>query len=332
MPDRNRDDVPFDAFVAQYERLLLWQARKWLALYPLQSVSADDVVQETLLRAFRYLDRQDGRIDAAKEKAWLLTIEKNVLRDLLRKDSRSVGLSPLDHLQADPATTDPDPANDAIDPLHWLAPHVADLPDHLGNVIRQGIDLGCWRPEVIGEAMGRTAGGVRSAICKIRAQLINSFGFGELIGTVQEYHPDANHIWLEDLVVQWCKAAQLDEKAYFWLDTADEFAGYWRSPQPIRFQMLALELDTISRTNAMYEASATGLLPTTEIHRELSRVCLDYGAIIGIINAATDEVYGPEAARNHIRRIDARRATIRERVESIERLLPPDFTRLADKP
>jgi RNA polymerase sigma-70 factor (ECF subfamily) len=101
-------------------------------------VDADEAVQETLLRAWRKLDRFDGR---SSLRTWLYRIATNVCLDLLAKDSRRAR-----PMESGPAGT-PDDALDSLPRTHWLEPvpdawalpAVAD-PSELA-VLRQSIRL-----------------------------------------------------------------------------------------------------------------------------------------------------------------------------------------------
>jgi RNA polymerase sigma-70 factor (ECF subfamily) len=77
---------------------------------------AEDAVQETLVRAWRSLDRFEGR---ASLRTWLHRIATNVCLDALSEDSRRA--RPFEER---PAGTVDDPL-DALDRTHWLEP----IPD-----------------------------------------------------------------------------------------------------------------------------------------------------------------------------------------------------------
>jgi RNA polymerase sigma-70 factor (ECF subfamily) len=86
---------------------------------------AEDAVQETLVRAWRSLDRFEGR---ASVKTWLYRIATNVCLDALASDARR--FRPVDERAA--GTID-DPL-EALDRTHWLEP----IPD--ASVIPAGAD------------------------------------------------------------------------------------------------------------------------------------------------------------------------------------------------
>ena len=65
---------------------------------------AEDLVQDTLVRAYRALDRFDGRYP----RAWLLTILRNTNINRARKKKPLSGLEDYEFGRADPAWTQPD--------------------------------------------------------------------------------------------------------------------------------------------------------------------------------------------------------------------------------
>jgi RNA polymerase sigma-70 factor, ECF subfamily len=80
------------------------------------AVDADEAVQETMVRAWRKLDRFDGR---ASLRTWMVRIATNVCLDLLADRSRRAR-----PMESGPAGT-VDDALDALPRTHWLEP----LPD-----------------------------------------------------------------------------------------------------------------------------------------------------------------------------------------------------------
>src|SRR5216684_3883653 len=77
------------------------------------AVDADDAVQETMVRAWRSLDRFDGR---ASLRTWLYRIATNVCLDMLAERSRRARPK-----ESGPAGTVDDPL-DALPRTHWLEP------------------------------------------------------------------------------------------------------------------------------------------------------------------------------------------------------------------
>jgi RNA polymerase sigma-70 factor (ECF subfamily) len=77
------------------------------------AVDADDAVQETLVRAWRNLDRFDGR---ASLRTWLYRIATNVCLDLLEERSRRAR-----PMEAAPRGTGEDPLS-TLPRTHWLEP------------------------------------------------------------------------------------------------------------------------------------------------------------------------------------------------------------------
>jgi RNA polymerase sigma-70 factor (ECF subfamily) len=152
---------------------------------------AEDAVQETLLRAWKALDRFEGR---SSVRSWLYRIATNVCLDLLR--SRQRRALPMDLSSPVPSSTPPvDTAPDHV----WLEP-VADR-DVMPNgadpaeqaVIRDTVRLAfvaalqvlpprqravlilrevlCWPAADVAELLGTTVVSVNSALQRARATL-----------------------------------------------------------------------------------------------------------------------------------------------------------------
>ncbi len=88
------------------------------------AVEAEDLVQDTLVRAFRAIERFDGRYP----RAWLLTILRNTHRNALRK--RRPDLLDEEVAQRIPARGD-DGREDGVD--------AQAMHDHLDPVVREGL-------------------------------------------------------------------------------------------------------------------------------------------------------------------------------------------------
>ncbi len=89
---RQRD---FTRYVAPEIEVLLRVARTLTA----STAEAEDLVQETVIRAWQALDRFDGR----HPRAWLLTILRNTNKNMHRRRRPEVLAEPADHAQARPA-------------------------------------------------------------------------------------------------------------------------------------------------------------------------------------------------------------------------------------
>src|SRR2546425_12969104 len=77
------------------------------------AVDADDAVQETMVRAWRSLDRFDGR---SSLRTWLYRIATNVCLDLLAQRARRAR-----PMESTPAGTVDDPLT-VLPRTHWLRP------------------------------------------------------------------------------------------------------------------------------------------------------------------------------------------------------------------
>jgi RNA polymerase sigma-70 factor (ECF subfamily) len=153
-------------------------------------VDADEAVQETMLRAWRKLERFDGR---SSLRTWLYRIATNVCLDLLTKDSRRAR-----PMESGPVGTVDDPL-DALPRTHWLEPvpdawalpAVAD-PSELA-VLRQSIRLAFvaalqhlppkqraallltevlgWSAVEVAESLDTSVASINSAVQRARATL-----------------------------------------------------------------------------------------------------------------------------------------------------------------
>ncbi len=165
------------------------------------AVDADDAVQETMVRAWRNLDRFDGR---ASLRTWLYRIATNVCLDMLAERSRRTRPK-----ESGPAGTVDDPL-EALPRTHWLEP-VPDAralpagadPSELA-VLRQSIRLAFvaalqhlppkqraallltevvgWSAAEVAESLETSVASVNSALQRARATL-GSRHLGEVADT-----------------------------------------------------------------------------------------------------------------------------------------------------
>jgi RNA polymerase sigma-70 factor (ECF subfamily) len=134
---------------------------------------ADDAVQETMIRAWRNLDRFEGR---SGHRAWLYRIATNVCIDVLRHRARHPG--PVDPAAADGRSRDAggmpeDPAEVVVarEALHdAITAAVQLLPprQRAALVLRDGLR---WRADEIADLLGTTRAAVNSALQRARATL-----------------------------------------------------------------------------------------------------------------------------------------------------------------
>jgi RNA polymerase sigma-70 factor (ECF subfamily) len=114
-PRPTLDDARFTALVEPYRRELTLHCYRMLGSFH----DAEDLVQETMLRAWRGLDAYQGR---ASLRTWLYRIATNACLDALAARARR-GLPPADGSPADPG--DPLPAP-RLEPV-WLEPVPGEL-------------------------------------------------------------------------------------------------------------------------------------------------------------------------------------------------------------
>lgn len=138
-----------------------------------QQADGDDLVQDTLLRAYRSIDRFDGR----HPRAWLLTIMRNA------HSNRSRG-GPRPAVVPDPAALvverrGPDDSAEAIVVARVLDPAleraVGRLPPPLRQVLDL-VDLQGWTCRDVALVLGVRAGTVTSRLHRARGQLRRAIG------------------------------------------------------------------------------------------------------------------------------------------------------------
>ncbi|ONI67497.1 hypothetical protein BWI15_30720 [Kribbella sp. ALI-6-A] len=119
--------------------------------------SAEDVVQETLLRAWQQADRLD--FEHRPVRMWLFRVARNLVVDQHRRDGRTiaVGLGPSDYADA---VTEPDPA-DRITDRRVLVDALRTLPTAQIEVLARVHLLG-HPGEVVADVLGVPVGTVKS--------------------------------------------------------------------------------------------------------------------------------------------------------------------------
>jgi RNA polymerase sigma factor (sigma-70 family) len=142
---------------------------RWLARSPLE---ADDLVQETFLRAFRGFDSLRGE----DVKAWLLTIVRNCHATALRQQQRRATVSlpdePAAHSAADTVAAVPDPesASLAAEDRRTLERLIAALaPEHREVLLLREMEDLSYRE--IAVVTGVPIGTVMSRLARARAAL-----------------------------------------------------------------------------------------------------------------------------------------------------------------
>jgi RNA polymerase sigma-70 factor, ECF subfamily len=125
---------------------------------------ADEVVQETFIRAWRYLDTFDQR---GSFEGWLIRISRNCMVDLVRRSQR-------DHeLTSDPRQG-PRCGADAVDQSGYGTAELWDLIDRLPSAYREVLVLISvlgYRSEFVAELMSISEVTVRTRLLRARNAL-----------------------------------------------------------------------------------------------------------------------------------------------------------------
>lgn len=169
-----RDDTPFARYVVPEIEVLHRVARSITH----HDADAEDLVQDTLLRAFRAIDRFDGR----HPRAWLLTIMRNAHVNKFRR--RRPGLLRMQDdapdpvaMQADPG---PGPEQTLIDSQFDSAVEEAyrALPEKFREVIDL-VDLADLSYEEAARTLGIPQGTVMSRLHRGRRRIREALGTPE---------------------------------------------------------------------------------------------------------------------------------------------------------
>ncbi len=160
------------------ERFELWVIPEIEVLYRVarsltrDDRAAEDLVQETLLRAFRAIERFDG----AHPRAWLLTILRNTnINSHRRRRPELVGLERGDGPDRDPADPDIDVEASALAGSFdaYLVRELDALPHDFGTVVRL-VDVQGLSYAEAAAALGIPVGTVMSRLHRARRRLRDS--------------------------------------------------------------------------------------------------------------------------------------------------------------
>ena len=157
-------DEAFSTYVLPEVDVLLRVARGLVS----RNADAEDLVQETLLRAYRSIDQFDGRYP----RAWLLTIMRNAHINGHRRRRPELLHDPEATMDRLTNTADPDRTDRFID-LTFDA-EVERALDQLPNTFRQVIDLvdiGGLSYAEAAHALGIPAGTVMSRLHRARGRI-----------------------------------------------------------------------------------------------------------------------------------------------------------------
>jgi RNA polymerase sigma-70 factor, ECF subfamily len=156
----------FDAFVGPHLPVLLRVAGS-LCRNP---HDAEDLVQDTLIRAFKGLDRFDG----AYPRAWLLTIMRNANINRHRRQRPGLLHDATDLAGEADRRNPPAPSAEDVAATHTPAPWIADAlrclsPRHLHVV--QLVDIDGLTYDEVAAALGIPAGTVMSRLHRARHRM-----------------------------------------------------------------------------------------------------------------------------------------------------------------
>jgi RNA polymerase sigma-70 factor (ECF subfamily) len=135
------------------------------------SHAAEDVVQETLLRAWQLADRLDWQQRPIR--MWLFRVARNLVVDLYRRESRTVavGIAPADF---GVTVTEPDPADQIterrllVGAMQALSPIHREVLARVHLLGQRGEDVA----DVLGVPLGTVKSRTHSGVRAIRAELL----------------------------------------------------------------------------------------------------------------------------------------------------------------
>ncbi|MGH3937496.1 MAG: RNA polymerase sigma factor [Pseudonocardiaceae bacterium] len=140
-----------------------------------QPADAEDLVQDTLLRAFRFIDRFDGQ----HPRAWLLTILRNAEHSRHRRKHPQLLIDPeeaVKRIEADPDRTGHSPEKLLVDPVldAVVERAFAALPDKYRRIVTlidvEGLTY-ANAAAVLGVPVGTVTSRLHRARRRIRGQL-----------------------------------------------------------------------------------------------------------------------------------------------------------------
>lgn len=144
--------------------------RRFLQRYTLDPHSADDLAQETFIRAYNHLDRFNDRRPFSP---WLFTIAANLGRDFVRRRTRRAGREDaLDDNAPETACASPSPAAslDRLERHARLEAAIAQLPDTLREPVLLHYELD-WPLAAIATHLGVEEGAIKVRLHRARQRL-----------------------------------------------------------------------------------------------------------------------------------------------------------------
>ncbi|MFT7645365.1 MAG: RNA polymerase sigma-70 factor (ECF subfamily) [Candidatus Poriferisodalaceae bacterium] len=141
----------------------------------------EDLVQETLIRAYRAIDRFDGRYP----RAWLLTILRNAQINRTRRRRPELLRDPdleMDRLASTSFGDEDDPEHTVVDPIfdHNVREALEALPDRFRRPVEL-VDLGGLSYQEAADQLGVPVGTIMSRLHRARKRMrtqLEKVGFG----------------------------------------------------------------------------------------------------------------------------------------------------------
>lgn len=130
---------------------------------------AQDLVQETVLRAYRSIDRFDGRYP----RAWLMTIMRNANINRVRKKTPDLLTDPDATFERSPDFADhEDPESLVVSPVFDAAVQDAlvQLPENFRDVVEM-VDLNGLSYQEAADALGTPVGTIMSRLHRARSRI-----------------------------------------------------------------------------------------------------------------------------------------------------------------
>jgi RNA polymerase sigma-70 factor (ECF subfamily) len=155
----------FEVFVSEHQAAL----RGFVRMLGVDLDAVDDLAQETLLVAYRELERFDGDQDCGK---WLRGIARNLVRNELRRSARRERILQEEVTEHMLAVLDPDRAPPRFEDADFRALRdcLEELPEK-GRRLIAGRYADEWNASILADQLGMSATAIRLALMRTRRSL-----------------------------------------------------------------------------------------------------------------------------------------------------------------